>query len=328
MYLKNWAKGNKISTYCLLVPNANVPVWKDQSLKYSASIDNFYVRQENGREMDDFENEFMQKYETPAKEPLIKACNEQQLTMEDWDVLIDYIASQIVRTPAFYFKHQERIKRILPGVIEDVCAEIRELTPEKIKRQLENNLDRRKLFPVSLDYTGIKADNDHEYVGINVVAGKSIWLGTIEHLLSEVSPILHRHRWSIVSVAEGIKWPTSDDPVICLNYYQEGDYDFNGGWGRQGGEIIFPISPSKAIYTQIGVKHSHRIQFNAEKSRLIKKMIVEHALMYVFSCERDEEISILRPRVIDLKEYERIKNEIEEWYKKYEDEEVPYLDFK
>ena len=70
MYLKNWAKGNKISTYCLLVPNANVPVWKDQSLKYSASIDNFYVRQENGREMDDFENEFMQKYETPAKEPL------------------------------------------------------------------------------------------------------------------------------------------------------------------------------------------------------------------------------------------------------------------
>ena len=57
-------------------------------------------------------------------------------------------------------------------------------------------------------------------------------------------------------------------------------------------------------------------------------MIVEHALMYVFSCERDEEISILRPRVIDLKEYERIKNEIEEWYKKYEDEEVPYLDFK
>ena len=110
MYLMNWATEKKVFTYQLLVPHINVPIWKATSIEYTASIDNMYVRQAKGEELDDFEEIFMRDYETPAKNPLIKACTDQPLTENDWDALINFLAAQIVRTPSFYFKSQEMDK--------------------------------------------------------------------------------------------------------------------------------------------------------------------------------------------------------------------------
>ncbi len=326
MYLNNWVQRKKINTYQLLVPHANAPIWKKNSVKYTASVDNLYVRQEKGLELDDFENEFMRKYETPAKIPLMKACHDRPLTTNDWHAIIDFIAAQIVRTPAFYLKSNELMKGILAETIEKVGREIQDLTPQEIKQQHRAIKDEGIQIPISISRTGVNADENHQYIEINAIAGKTTWLYAMKHLLSTASPVLHQHEWSIVTSDPGVSWPTSDDPVICLNYYGDGHYDFKGGWGKAGSEIIMPISPSKAIYTQIGFKHPSRMVFNIEESRLVKELIVNHALMYVYSYDQDNDIPSLRPRTVNLEEYKRIKAEFEEWYSKYQAGEVPYLE--
>ena len=325
MYLKSWAIGNKIRTYTLLVPNEKCPVWKARSIEYSASINNLYVRHDHGEERDDFENDFARLYEAPAKVPLMKALGGLVLTSDDWDKLIDFIASQIVRTPAFYFKTQEEMRKLLPEVIDSVAREIQFLTPEQIKKQNRRVPNEEIILPITLDFTGVKADEKSQYVKITAVAGKTTWLFSIRHILKEVAPILHQNRWSVVSAADGILWPTSDDPVICLNRYSNGSYDFNGAWGRQGTEIFLPISPTKGIYTQVGVAHPLSMVLSQEDSLLIKSIIVKHALMYVYSCKNDEDIPLIRPRNVNLEEYNRIKREYEKWYETYQEDEVPYL---
>jgi hypothetical protein len=63
--------------------------------------------------------------------------------------------------------------------------------------------------------------------------------------------ISKRKWWNVIHAAVGIYFPTSDDPVICLNYNSESEYDFKGGWGKKNGNIIMPISPKQLLITQI-----------------------------------------------------------------------------
>ena len=319
MYLKNWATGNKVNTYNLLVPHEKVPVWKKTSIEYTASINNLYVRRFKGCELDDFEETFMRHYENPAKKPFKKVCSNQFLTPDDWHIMIDFVAAQIVRTPAFYFKHLDIMKRITPDVMSSIGKRLKNykaigsVMTSRPKKVIDN------LLPITINLTGIPADNDHEYVEIGTIVGKSTWLYCIENLLSKTSSVLHKHDWSIITASDGVAWPTSDDPVLCLNYYEDGDYDFGGGWDNAGSEIIMPINPKKAIYTQVGVKHPKYMSFDYKESILLKKLIVQHALAYVYTSDIDRSIPLIRQRTVLKKEYD-------DWYEKYQEGEVPYLE--
>lgn len=325
MYLNNWAHEKRIYSYQLLVSHNNVPLWNHSAVKNTASIDNLYVRVSKGNEIDDFENEFM-KYETAAKEPLLKACTDQRMTPNDWHELIGFVATQIVRTPAFFFRTKDKMKEFLPTILDDIGKKLAILTPEEIKQHSHKKTSADDLIPAAVRLTDIKPDNDHRYVEIKTIAGKSLWLFSIDHLIKKTASILHEHKWSIISASNGIKWPTSDDPVLCLNYYGKNDYDFWGGWGNPGSEIIMPISPRKALYTQVGKKHSPRLNYTYEESLLLKKLITEHAFMYVYASDQDVEIPLFRPRIVDIEEYRRIMKELSEWHGKYKEEEVPLLE--
>src|SRR5699024_11588180 len=50
--------------------------------------------------------------------------------------------------------------------------------------------------------------------------------------------------------------PTSDNPVINLNYYRKDKYDFNGGWGVDNTCIMMPLTPKHLLYTQVGYNGS------------------------------------------------------------------------
>lgn len=326
MYLKNWSKRKKINTYRLLVSDKKVPIWTEQSIKNAASIDNLYVRQEQGKELDDFEEEFMRRYETPATKPLMKACNDQKLTDYDWYALIEFLAAQTVRTPSFYFRSTYENKNMITEYLEEVGKKLSELTPEEINEHPKEITQDENLLPLRVNFTGKIDDDNNEIVEITAIAGKSTWLFSMKYLLSGISSILHQHKWGIATAHSGIIWPTSDDPVICLNYYGEDSYDFKGGWGKQGCEIIMPICPTKALYTRIGADLPEFMVFTKEHSLLVKKLIVEHALMYIYSSEKDSKIPLLRPRKVDLEEYNRIQGELKEWYEQYQEGEVPFLE--
>lgn len=77
-----------------------------------------------------------------------------------------------------------------------------------------------------------------------MIVGRGLWFSGMRHLLTHTVKHLERHKWTILRPPEDLSWFTSDDPVIRLNYYDAGRYDFNGGWGNKGTEIILPLAPS------------------------------------------------------------------------------------
>lgn len=166
-----------------------------------------------------------------------------------------------------------------------------------------------KMFPLKIVDTGIENDGK-ALIKIETIIGKSYYLYMMKHLLKENIKILHKHEWKILDLDDRVNIPTSDDPVICLNYYVDDTYDFGGGWNNIGSEIIFPISPKKIIYTKVGEKD---IQFklNYELSMKIKTMIVEHAHRRIFSMDKERWITKVRKRYVNLDEFQREKEMIE-----------------
>ena len=147
------------------------------------------------------------------------------------------------------------------------------------------------------------------------------------HLLTENIKVLHKHEWKIIDLDNRIKIPTSDDPVICLNYYSNVNYNFGGEWNNKGSEILFPILPNKIIYTKVGKKD---IQFHLDyqTSMKIKTMIVEHAYRRIFSIDNEKWITKTRKRYVNLDEFSREKKMLENWHENYKNIEAEYLEHK
>ena len=317
VYLRNWGEQNTIMTYELLVPNENVPMWKKKSIEYSAFIENLYVRVDKGNELDDFEKMFRDNYETPVKMSLDKANGDFKLTMDDWKLLIDFTASQIVRTPAFYERLQPILIKAFAKGLEETAEELKHIDKSLIEeRKIVQHQDRIAL-PIKIERTGEMADEEHEYVQISGTVGKSTWLWAIDNSLLKTLKKLHDYKWSILICDESISWPTSDNPVVCINHFSEDRYNFFGVIGRIGNEIIFPISPCRALYLQIGKKHPARIKLNAKESNKVKRVIVENAFRYIYSYDKDDELTKWRPRLVDLEGYQLDKKKIDEWYEQY-----------
>jgi len=149
-----------------------------------------------------------------------------------------------------------------------------------------------------------------------MLVGRGMWLYGIKHILSNTINVLLQHKWSILHTAPGVELVTSDDPVICLNYNGIESYDFGGGWGYKGSEIIFPLSPQHILYTKVGDKKPFKKELTYELSILLQRMIVEHAHRWIFAKEPLKEIEMLRPRKVDAITF---KHESEIW-KNWHDE--------
>jgi hypothetical protein len=127
----------------------------------------------------------------------------------------------------------------------------------------------------------------------------------MRHLLSDEGAslrLLQGHRWSILAPCEGLTWYTSDDPVIRLNGYKDGRYDFKGGCGVSGTEIILPLSPHHLLYTRIGHRPPPKGEvLSRAKTELIRRLIAEHAYRMIFGASQEEDVEGLRPRTVDDK---------------------------
>ena len=110
------------------------------------------------------------------------------------------------------------------------------------------------------------------------------------------------------------EWFTSDDPVICLNFRSQSDYDFGGGWGRDRANILFPLSPSHLMFTEIGASSFPRRVPSRYHARLFRRIIAEHAHRRIYSLREDEKVPQLKPRVIDAAAFRRERALWESWY--------------
>lgn len=127
----------------------------------------------------------------------------------------------------------------------------------------------------------------------------------------------------MIHSSDDISFPTSDDPVICMNYFNEHKYDFKGGWGKKNGNIIMPISPTLLLITQIGSDMScTQLDYSKYWSRFFRKIIIEHAHRYVYAIKPQKGMLAIKPRLVNRALYEAEKNEMAGWHNEQMDAEA------
>lgn len=324
-YLKRWSVDEKIWTYRLLVPHARYPVWKPYSLSAIPKHRHLYTRIAAGRETDEFERWLDREFESPADAVLERAVTERRLSRDDWRVLARFVAAQDLRTPTRLSWLMQRLATTLPETLQD--------TVESSVRQLEAALKegRRLRTPLVADAKGFPARVTIErspepggggQVRVEAVAGRAMWLFHVRHSLSSIIHVLEGHRWTILRAPKGSMCLTSDDPVIRLNYHSPEKYDFGGGWGSVGTEIVMPLGPGHLLYTKIGCASPPRgARMSEDFFQLTQRLSIEHAHRFVFGAVQNPQVADLRPRVVDATIFRAERAQWERWHQEQSDAE-------
>ena len=317
-YLRRWAAvDGRLWAYRLLVPHDRVEPWKAVTPNGVAKHAHLYTRLIAGQESDDIERWFDAEFETPAQGALNRAVADDRLSQEDWVRIIRYVAAQDVRTPASFEAHSRRWNKQMPEFIESTL----ESSIAKLERMVSTG-ETVLQEPVVRDDLPIRITTRREpgqetaEVGAQVLLGRSFWLWSVRQVLDQTWKVLKSHKWTILKPPEGTCWFTTDNPVVRLNYNGPKDYDFGGGWGSNGSEIMMPLSPQHLLYTRIG----HRAPMRGgtmpvAEAAIARRMMAEHAHRVVFAAQPDPDVETLRPRIVDLAAY---TGEIAHWEKFHE----------
>ena len=329
MYLKNWAVNDRIWVYNLLVSNSHIPFWTQKSVGGVAYYSDYYVRVENGKETDYFEREFSARFESPAKEPLSKIINNQKMTSNDWKYISKYVAAQYVRTPSFYQFVHDYLPDVIPGIIDSVSKDLSEASIYGEKAPKEWGVQRKSLgVPLEINITDKRADDNHTFVEVKTIVGKSMWLAGIQACLdpnSEVMNAFCKMKWSILSCPEGCVWPTSDNPVSVVEIGTRKIVEKGEGLAKKDTMILFPVSPKKALVGKTRNRFDYRIELSKNDFQELKKAIIKNAFLQVYSIEKDSDIPYIRRRVVDEAEYKRISEGFKNLHDMYKKQEVPLI---
>jgi len=327
-YLQRWENSaGKVYVYRTLVSHPNVPIWKPYFVSAIAYQRHLYTQVISGNESDALETWLDREFESPANPILEKATCNRRLSKQDWEILIKFLAAQDVRTPAKLLEHLKRMPKILGITLKE--------TLQELKRKLKNegidsikNYSKTKntgQFPIKVN-THIEEGAEEGILKANTYAGRSTWIHSIKHLLNHTSEILHTHKWSIIKPAKGYFWPTSDNPVVKVNYYSPGKYDLKGGWGNPKGNILFPIGPEHALFVQIDdrpIPKGSRVSEQLTKELI--KFIVGNANRLIFCNTEDVDIPRIRKRIIDQDRLKRENEGMKNWLKENADMEREYF---
>lgn len=315
-YLKAWSnKHKKMWHYRTLVSHNSVPVWSQSSIKSIANQYQLFTRTVAGNDSDDFEVWMDQEIETPAQTALSNIRCGKSLSSDEWDCLLRFLVLHDIRSPAFYLECRERWKLEMPEILDralqDAVSKMTDVVEPKKELAIEYNKD-SELLPLKVSKE-LVADSDYGGLRAEVLLGRGLWLFSIKHLLASTYQVLKQHAWSVIKAPEGVEWLTSDNPVLKLNYYGSGSYDFKGGWGNKGTEIIFPLSPDLLLYTMVGNKEGISNMSN-ELAMTINRFISENAYRSVFAFTPVEDMQLIVPRVVDEDTFRNEKMQWDEWH--------------
>jgi len=317
VYLKNFAgEAGEVREYRTLVSHPNVKEWKSVNAAGTGYERDLYTRIVRGQEADDIEQWLSREFESPAQTALQKVVEEKQLLNQDWEALVRFLASQIVRTPAFLVRSLPIWNRMTPTVLDqtmrDVEAQLKEAQALG-KKVVIDPAPHNEYFPLRVTQEPVPEEGKVKIIA-NVVIGRSLWFYAMKHTLTKTLMVLHKHNWSILEAPSGLEWFTSDDPVVLLNFRSELDFDFNGGWNRERGNIIFPLSPNHLMITEIGGPAFPRRVPSRYHARLFRRMIALHAHRRIYSLREDKKVPILRPRIVDATAFRQERTLWTTWY--------------
>lgn len=312
-YLKNWSQdGISIFAYSLLVPDSRIPYWSRKKIKSTAVWNDFYTRNEGQKEVDDFEKWFDREFESPVKKVFDNLLKGHDLDKDESEKLSRFVGAQYLRIPARLNGLMARWRTEMPTLFEEGLQKISkqlEANPQIIRRQPQIS-EEANLLPIK-----VSVNKEMGQVKVDSLVGKGMYLFALKHLLTKTISILGKHQWHIIHAADDVSFPTSDDPVICLNYNSEHEYDFKGGWGKKNGNIIMPISPKLLLITQIGSNiPGKQLDYSEPWSKFFRKIIIENAHRYVYAIEPQKGMLAINPRRVDAVLFEREMSIMAGWH--------------
>lgn len=215
LYLKQWAHEGHISTYRLLVPNENVPFWREQPLKGIALHQHLYTYLAGQEETDEFERWLDSEFESPAEEAIRRVAQEDRMSPEHWRRLVRFAVALDVRTPARLRQFIRRQNETLPALMDaTIMTSVQKLEAAVSKNEpiphLTDERDALSIFKLSIE----KRPDGGGQVKAKTIVGRRLWIWQMRHLLSKTLGRLPTHRWTILHAPAGISWPTSDNPLI------------------------------------------------------------------------------------------------------------------
>jgi hypothetical protein len=319
LYLKRFASSpGQVSTYRILVAHSRVPLWKPTPIKGIAYHAHLYTRIAAGDESDEIEKWLNAEFESPAEEALTRATGDMRLSPSDWRNLIRFVAAQDVRTPARLTEHLQRWRETVPKMLDDTLQDaVRRLESAKRSGQSlkTEKFPNSEYIPLRVT-TEIQSGQEFGKVKGEIIVGRGLWLFSMRQALTTTLNVLHNHRWSILVPPDDLSWFTSDDPVVRLNYRDNGQYDFKGGWGSRGTEIFLPLDSRHLLYTRVGERPVPRGSIVARsQAEMIRRFIAMHAHRFIFAALPDAEVPKLRPRTVDRAV---LRDEQEQWRRWHE----------
>lgn len=307
-YLKQWASNGRVPTYNLLVPDVRTPGWGMQSLRGIAFRQNLYTNVINGMETDALERWLDREFEAPAESSLKLAVQDQRLEFGDWRLLVRFAMSQDVRTPSRLREFLMRYGTLMPSLLDDVLSNAVAKLEAGALPSSRPRSDAGHGLPLKV---AIRQEEDGSgKIQVETIVGRSMWQWGIEHLLTDTINKISVKGWTILKPANGFTWPTSDNPLIRLNYVDDVNYNFSGGWDVPKGDILLPLSPNHLLFRSGGVRPLKRgTRLDQITTRRIQRMIVEHADRFVFAREPFA-VEAIRSRVVD---FEAVRDERDFW---------------
>lgn len=323
LYLKQWSIDGQISTYRLLVQHENIPLWKDHSLRGIAFHQQLYTYVMGQEETDEFERWLDHEFEAPAEEAIRRAVNNKRMKPEHWKNLIRFAVAQDVRTPAnlktFLSRQQETLQALMNETVEDSIRWLEEAVESGVKLPA-NKANFFDSFPFKV--TVNRAPDGNGEVATKIILGRKLWLWVIRHHLTETIEKINHSRWTIVHAPAGITWPTTDNPVIKLNFYNAENYDFSGGWGAPNCDIFLPLSSKHLLHCSVGRKSWPKgTLLDKTTAALIRKIIIEHADRFIFDKKRSD-VHLIRPRVVSSEMFKKEQDVWQSWHREQSEAEL------
>lgn len=309
-YLRRWSDdGYRVHCYQLLVPNDNFPKWGLRPVRGIAYQRDLYTISVGKEETDEHEKWLEKEFETPAQDAIERVIQGRVLTSFDRERLALYMAAQDLRTPLSYIETTARWRQQFPNLLQQTLNKtVKELEKSKRtgrtpkKRKQEKKPPFADSFRIQINKDA-RPETKQAEIRVAVTVGRRLWIESQKYLLENTAQKLLSHSWSIVEPAYGMEWITSDHPVVRVNYYGPGRYDFKGGWGKKNGNLIMPLSPKHLLFTQIGDKQPGWMMFSEEATLEIQRFIAERAHRFIFARKPLNNIEQFRSRFVDQDAY-------------------------
>jgi len=299
-FLRRWSEeGVNVWGYEILVPHANVPLWRRRAISGIGYHNDLYTSSEAGREIDDFEHWINKEYEQPAFDPIGKLVAGRRVSASDWHRIARFVAAQDLRTPVNFLEFKNLYDEHAPKILDQLVEEFVRFRNAGLP--LIESAPPPPGFAEALRVRVVPTlgPKPRQLEAQVEVASRKLWLASQRHALSNCAAVLCDYRWSVATPHSNEEWPLTDHPVLRLNWYKPGQYDFGGGWGNKGTEIMMPISPRQLLYLKVGTKSESRFMFSQEHTRLVQRLLAERAHRWIFARNPEPWVAEVRPRAVD-----------------------------